>query len=100
MTGAQPHPSHDRRDRIGDPNRYFKRNAARKRVPKRETGAIFPIPVEPVCRLAGGRTPDWNVNRAGVTAGRDRHLTSLLNWRRAGLHLVWAPRRAFSGKAA
>ena len=81
-----------------DLNRYPERNVSRKR--ERETGVLFPTPVEPVSRLVGGRTPNWNVNRVGVTAGRDRHLTSLLNWRRAGLHLVRAPRRAFSGKAA
>ena len=83
-----------------DLNHYLKQNAARKRVPKRETGVLFPIPVEPVSRLVGGRTPNWNVNRVGVTAGRDRHLTSLLNWRQAGPCFVRAPRRAFSGKAA
>ena len=33
-----------------DPNHYLKRNAARKR--ERETGVLFPIPVEPVSRVS------------------------------------------------
>ena len=99
MTGAQPHPSHDRRDRIGDINRYPERNVSRKRATKRRRLALSPW--SPLLGSAAKTGyADWNVNRAGVTAGRDRHLTSLLNWRRAGLHLLRAARRAFSGKAA
>ncbi len=43
---------------------------------------------------------DGNVTRAGVTAGRDRQLSSLLNWRRVGACLSRAPRRLFSGGMA
>ena len=99
MTGAQPHPSHDRRDRIGDLNRYPERNVSRKRATKRRRYALSPwSPL--VGSAAKTGNADWNVNRAGVTAGRDRHSSSLLNWRRAGPCFVRAPRRVFSGKAA
>ena len=53
-----------------------------------------------VVRATDHTDTDWNVNRVGVTAGRNRHFSSLLNWRRAGPCFVRAPRRAFSGEAA
>ncbi len=98
MTVAQSHPPQDRRCLIGGPNRYPERNVARKRPLKRraENRRVF---AKLAYRLVGGSVRTATSEPMGVTAGRDRHFSSL-NWRRAGLHLVRAPRRAFSGKAA
>ena len=66
VTGAQPHPSHDRRDRIGDLNRYPERNVSRKRATKRRRYALSPW--NP---LVGSAAKTGNADRNVRAYGRD-----------------------------